>query len=114
MGEHFLHFGIVIDQGHIEVGSTSTGDRPAVDAQQLAVVDIGRNFHHASDAFLVVQDLFFRLSGDIGKAQRRRGHQHNGKEPQHAGIQPPLMAALEGAMRQEDDPDAHADERREP
>ena len=100
MGEHFLHFRIVIDQSHIEVGSTGTGDRPAVDAQQLAVVDIGSNFHHTSDAFLVVQDLFFWFSGDIRKAQHRRGHQHNDKEPQYDGIQPTLVAALQGAMHQ--------------
>ena len=113
MSEELLDLGVVVDQGHVQVGRAGSGDRPAVDAQELAVVDVGGDLHHADGVLRVVQHFSLGLPGDVGKAQRGRRDHHRGEEPQHAGVDQPLAEARNGARRQQDDADPHAEQRRE-
>ncbi len=111
--QELLDLGIVVHEGHVRIGGAGAGDRPAVDAQELAIVDVGGDLHHAGRVLRVVQDGPLRLAGDVGEAERRRDEHDHGEEPQRARVDEALPHARHGPRRQEHAADPHARERRE-
>ena len=90
MSEHFLDFGIVVHQRHVRIRAAGPRNRPTVDAQQLAVVDVGGDLHHAGDVLVVVKNRLLRLARDIGEAERRRRDHHRDEAAQGTRIEHPL------------------------
>ena len=111
--EHLLDLGIVVHEGHVRIRAAGARDRPAIDAEQLAIVDIGGDFHDAGDVFLVVQDLLLRLARDIGEAERRCRDDHRDDRAQRARIHDALAETRRRRGRQEDTADSHAEQDRD-
>jgi hypothetical protein len=95
--EELLDLGVVVDEGHVQVGRRGPGDRPSIDAQELPAVRVGRDLHHASGVLRVVQHLPLRLAGDVREPERRYADHHGREEREHQGVGQRLSDPRDGA-----------------